>query len=203
MRLEDRGQHLWSTITADLQRYAGKNCRPWSLTFFRNLVKAGYEHPGLFAVVIYRYGQWIEFRCKIPIFKQILDAYYYYLYNWVRTRWQIEVPRTSSIDAGFKIEHFGGILINSQIIAGRNLTITAGVIVGQTDTGVPVLEDDIHVGVGVKIIGGIHIGNRVIIGAQSLVNKDVPDDVTIAGVPARIIRHHTQTQNKSDNPSSE
>ena len=40
-----------------------------------------------------------------------------------------------------------------------------------------------------KIIGGIHIGNNVKIGANAVVNKDLPDDCTAVGVPARIIKH--------------
>jgi len=119
------------------------------------------------------------------------------LFNWIRTHLQIEVHRTTCIDGGFRISHFSGIIINSQLIAGKNLTVTSGVIIGQTDNGVPVLGDDVDIGVGAKIIGGIHLGNRIIIGAQSLVNKDFPDDVIIAGVPAKIIRNRTNV-NYSD-----
>src|SRR5207302_11320375 len=79
MKLEDRGRNIWATVTADMQRYAGTDCRPWSPLFFRRLIRAGYEHPGLLAVLVFRFGQWIEFRCRIPILRQVCDAYYYYL----------------------------------------------------------------------------------------------------------------------------
>ena len=38
-------------------------------------------------------------------------------------------------------------------------------------------------------IGRIHVGNNVIIGANAVVNKDVPDNVIVAGVPAKVIKH--------------
>ena len=100
MRLEDRGKNWWRTLTADLQRYTGLNCRPWSLAFIRRLIEEGYQHPGLLAVIVYRYGQWVYFRCRIPIIRQIADLYYYYWFNWVRFHLQIELPRTTAIDAG-------------------------------------------------------------------------------------------------------
>lgn len=188
MRLEDRGKNLWATVTADMLRYTTRKYRPWSLPFLKKLIRQAYVHPGLLAVLIYRYGQWVEFRCRVPILRQICDAYYYYLFNWSRTRLQIEVPRTTAIDAGFRIDHFGGIIVNAQVIAGKRFTLTPGVIIGQTDSGVPRFGDRVRVSVGAKVIGGIHVGNNVLIGAQAVVNKDVPDNAVVAGVPAKVLR---------------
>jgi serine O-acetyltransferase len=191
MRLEDRGRNLRATVTADMQRYVGTDCRPWGVTFLRRMAHAGYEHPGLLAVLVYRYGQWTVFRCRVPVLKQLCDAYYYLLYHWVRTRLQIEVPRTTAIGAGLRIDHFGGIIINSCLTAGRNLWVKPGVVIGQTDTGFPCIGDDVEIGVGAKVIGGIRVGSNVIIGAQALVCRDVPDNVVVAGVPARVLRSRT------------
>lgn len=188
MTLENRGKNLWTTFTADMQRYVGDGIRPWSYPFLRRLIVAAYEHPAIWAVVVYRYGQWALYRCRVPVIRQLINAHYYLCFNWVRTRLQVEVPRTTAIDAGFRIDHMGSCLVNCQLIAGKNLTITFGVVVGQSDTGVPVFGDNVAIGVGAKVLGGIHLGNDVVVGAQSVVVKDVPDGAVVAGVPAKVLR---------------
>jgi serine O-acetyltransferase len=188
MRLEDRGRNLWATFTADMQRYTGTGMRPWSARFLRRLCTATYEHPGLLAIVVYRYGQWVYFRCKVHGVRQFLDLGYYYWFWWVRTRLQIELPRTTAIDAGLRIDHYGGILVNCQLIAGKNLTLTQGVLVGQTDSGVPRFGDNVALGVGAKVIGGVTLGDCVVVGAGAVVTKSFPANAVIAGVPARLLR---------------
>ena len=51
-------------------------------------------------------------------------------------------------------------------------------------------SDDITVGAGGKILGNCVIGDRVIVGANAVVVKDVPSDCTVVGVPAYIIRRN-------------
>ena len=187
MRLEDRGQNLWQTFTRDMGRYAWQH-NPWSFGFIKELLRQAYIHPGLLAVVVYRYGQWTHYRCRLPIVKPICELYYYLLFNWIRTRLQIEVPRTAAIDGGFRIDHFGGIIINSQFVCGKDLTITHGILIGQTDSGVPVLGNGVSLGVGAKIIGGITLGDHVTVGAGAVVTKSFPDYAVVAGVPARLLR---------------
>lgn len=154
----------------------------------KRLLRQRYEHPGLNAVIVYRFGQWVFYRCRIPIVRQICDLLYYYLFGYVRTRLHIEIPRTTAIDAGLRIDHYGGILLNCQLIAGKNLTITHGVVVGQTDTGVPQFGDEVQIGVGATIIGGITLGDRVQVGAGAVVTKSFPANAIVAGVPARLLR---------------
>ena len=59
------------------------------------------------------------------------------------------------------------------------------------ETGLPIhIGDDCWLGGGVIVCPGVTIGNRVIIGAGSVVTHDIPDDVVVAGNPARIIKGH-------------
>jgi acetyltransferase-like isoleucine patch superfamily enzyme len=61
----------------------------------------------------------------------------------------------------------------------------------QTDADWQVLEthieDNVSIGSGAILMGGIHIGSGAIIGAGAVVTKDVPENTTVAGVPARVI----------------
>lgn len=56
-----------------------------------------------------------------------------------------------------------------------------------TEAEVPIIGDNCFIGPGAKVFGKIKIGNNVAIGANAVVNKDVPSNVTVAGVPAKII----------------
>lgn len=58
---------------------------------------------------------------------------------------------------------------------------------GRVGPGVPVIGDNVRIGSGAKVLGGIRIGNYAQIGANAVVIKDVPDNATAVGVPAKII----------------
>jgi serine O-acetyltransferase len=52
----------------------------------------------------------------------------------------------------------------------------------------PTIGDNVTIGAGAKVLGGIVIGDNVTIGANAVVTKSLPDNVVAAGVPAKIIR---------------
>ena len=58
--------------------------------------------------------------------------------------------------------------------------------------GVPVVKDNVHIYKGAIVFGGITIGNNVTIGANAVVNKPIPDNAVVAGVPAKILRFKTE-----------
>ncbi len=59
---------------------------------------------------------------------------------------------------------------------------------GEKNGARPIIGDNVSLGCNVTILGGIHIGNNVTVGAGSVVVKDVPDNCIVAGNPAKIIR---------------
>ena len=97
----------------------------------------------------------------------------------------------ASIGPGLYIGHWGCTRIGRQVKLGANCNISPMVFIGfgaaSGKTGVPTLGDRVYVAAGAKIIGPIHVGSDVAIGANAVVCKDVPDHVTVGGVPARII----------------
>ena len=57
-----------------------------------------------------------------------------------------------------------------------------------------VLEEDVWVGCGVRILKGVRIGKGAVIAANAVVNKDVPPYAIVAGVPARVIRYRGESR---------
>ncbi len=106
-------------------------------------------------------------------------------------KYGIEIYHTTEIGEGFYIGHFGGIVVNPLVKIGKNCNIshevTLGLGITEDDRGVPTIGDSVFMGPGAKIFGDIDIGNNVAIGANSIVTKSFGDNITIAGVPAKIV----------------
>lgn len=90
-------------------------------------------------------------------------------------------------DAGLCITHWGTIVVSSHAKVGKNCRIHPSSCIGNHDGGAPVIGDNVYIGPGAKIFNGITIGNNVAIGANAVVNKSIPDNVTVGGIPAKIL----------------
>jgi serine O-acetyltransferase len=109
----------------------------------------------------------------------------------LRIIWSCHIPLDLKIGKNFKVGYNGlGVVIHNRSVIGDNCLISQNVTIGGTSGiyGVPVIGNNVYIGAGACIIGDIKIGNNVIVGANAVVTKDVPNDVVIAGVPARIIK---------------
>ena len=100
----------------------------------------------------------------------------------------VHIELSSDIGPGLYIGHFGGIFIGTD--AGRNLSVAQGVTIGFKGAGKsdrwPQMGNDVYVGAGAKVIGNITIGDGVIIGANTVVTKDVPSNMMIVGAKVRM-----------------
>jgi serine O-acetyltransferase len=83
-----------------------------------------------------------------------------------------------------------GIIVSHEAVIGKNCVILHQVTIGvrDHDGGCPVIGDNCLIGAGAKIIGNVHIGNNVKIGANSTVTKDVPDNATVVPTNRYITR---------------
>jgi len=96
---------------------------------------------------------------------------------------------TPSIGGGLFIQHgFATILAAKSI--GRHCHINQQVTLGYKGAEAPVIGDNVTVTCGAKILGGIKVNNNVVIGANAVVVKDVPENVVVVGVPAYIIKRN-------------
>ncbi len=111
------------------------------------------------------------------------------------------IPVTKGITP-FKTPHqLYGIFISQGASIGKNCTIFQHVTIGSNTLddaksgGAPIIKDNVYIGAGAKIIGGITIGNNVRIGANCVVFTDIPDNATVVLQKPRIITHDAPRDN--------
>lgn len=123
----------------------------------------------------------LEKRPSLPV--KLLGAIYRVLIEWVLG---IEIPWRTEIGVPLRIYHGVGIVINDRSIIGNNVGIRQNVTIGNKGVSgpCPVIEDDVEIGAGAIILGGITIGAGAIIGAGAVVTKNVPPGFTAMGNPA-------------------
>jgi len=96
--------------------------------------------------------------------------------------------------AGLRINHFGNLVVNGGAKVGMWCDIHQGVNIGTNNSPdgkllVPNIGANVWIGPGAKIFGDIKIDSGVVIGANSVVNKDFPKNTTIVGIPAKVIKN--------------
>ena len=108
----------------------------------------------------------------------------------------IEIHPAAKIGSNFFMDHGSGIVIGETTEIGENVTIYQGVTLGGIMPSIesdsqrnqkrhPTIGNNVIIGSGAQILGSINIGENARIGANSVVSRDVPANVTVAGVPAR------------------
>lgn len=171
-------------ILSDLYRYTGKvNVQ----IFVKNILfNPGFKYSCSFRSAMYLKKRGILWFPLYVVSRIILNHYTY--------KYGISIPYNTNIAAGFYIGHFGGIVVNYKTVIGKNCNISQGVTIGETyggkTPGIPVLGDNVYIGPGAKIIGGITVGNNVAIGANCVLTKSVPDNAIVVGIPGDILSYN-------------
>ena len=177
-------------IQSDLFRYFGMKTRK---TFFENML----INPGFKYMFYFRITQYYKDKNKILyyLYKLFLRKYKY--------KFGYEIPIEVKIDKGLYINHLGGIAINPKAVIGKNVNITKGVTIGQTNRGknkgVPVIGDCVWIGANATIVGNVKIGNNVLIAPNSYVNIDIPNNSVVVGNPCKIVPKENATESYINN----
>lgn len=177
--------HFLSYVTADARRYHEVfGGQKGALTTIRLLLIM--ISPRFMPVLLCRLASGAQHIGISPLAKIIS------LINFVI--FGIEIALPCHIGGGLILPHTQGTVIGARSI-GRNATIFQGVTIGSKhlDPGFaplsrPLLGDNVTIGAGAKILGGITLGSNVSVGANSVVLADLPDSAIAAGIPARIIK---------------
>lgn len=127
--------------------------------------------------------------CKKGFIYKVLFIYNKYRFRKLGIKLGFTIP-INVFSEGLSIAHYGTIVVNETARIGKNCRIHEGVTIGATNGNPKAAQigDNVFIGSGAKIIGDITLGDRIAIGANSVVVKSCNENnVTLAGSPARIV----------------
>lgn len=97
---------------------------------------------------------------------------------------------------GLSLPHYGTIVVNPDTRVGINCRIHVGVNIGAHHDKAPLIGDNVYIGPGAIIFGGIEIADNVSIGANATVNKSVTEpNVIVVGTPAQVVKRGVSSWN--------
>ncbi|MGW8169738.1 MAG: serine O-acetyltransferase [Sulfurovaceae bacterium] len=142
-----------------------------------------FNYPGVWALFFYRISNAL-YRHKIPYLPRLISAIGQFLTV-------VDIHPAATIGRRVFIDHGVGIVIGETAVIEDDVLIYQQVTLGgvslEKGKRHPTIKSGTVIGAGAKILGNIIIGNNVKIGANSVVVKNVPDNSTAIGIPARII----------------
>lgn len=125
------------------------------------------------------YGLWI---LGIPIL-----GIYVLIVHWLMG---IELDYQTIVGPRLSLQHGVGLVVHQDVVIGSDCTLRNGVTIGERrpHEGVPMLCNEVNIGVNAVILGPVTLGNGSVIGAGSVVIQSVDPGSIVAGNPARLIR---------------
>ena len=184
-------KNLLTLIISDLK--AAMNRDPAA----RNTIEIIFTYSGFHATFFHRICN-LLWRLKLKFIARFLG-------NISRILTSVEIHPAAEIGKGFFIDHGAGLVIGETASIGKNVTIyqqaTLGGLTPSVDSDLqrnikrhPTIHDNVIVGSGAQILGPVTIGKNSRIGANAVVLRDVPENITYVGVPARKI----ESRNSND-----
>lgn len=121
-----------------------------------------------------------------------------YLQNKMSQQFGVDIHPGATVGAGIMIDHATGVVIGETCVLGNDISILHSVTLGGIgcESGVrhPKIDDGVLLSVGAKVLGNVHLGEGVRVGAGSVVLTDVPAHTTVAGVPAQFVGQAAEDQ---------
>ncbi len=156
---------------------------------WRKTISLLFRHMQLRAMLLFRLAGWCHrkhIRGLPTLFLRMVSLFY-----------GLEIAASPEIGGGLYIAHTYGTVIMATRI-GRNCSIISNVTIGmRNEWAFPTIGDDVFIGAGARVLGGIKIGDGARIGANAVAIEDIAAGATAVGVPARAIQI-----SKPDSPES-
>ena len=141
-------------------------------------------YSGVHAILAYRVAH------KLYLSKHYFSARF--ISQAARAITGIEIHPGATIGKSFFIDHGMGVVIGETTEIGDGCTVYQGVTLGGTGKDIgkrhPTLLNNVMVGAGAKVLGPVVIGNNTKIAAGAVVLREIPDDSTAVGIPAKVVR---------------
>lgn len=171
---------VWKYIQSDYYRHTGKVLSPFKL-----FVKAvfGVNH-------CFRYSFWLRLsksRGIVGILSRRFHKHYSIKYG-------MHIPVTTKIGYGFYIGHGIGVVINGRTTIGNNVNISQFLSIGTNKHTPATIGDNVYIGPNVCIVEDVKIGSNTTIGAGSVVIRDIPENSTAVGCPAKVVGENKTPQ---------
>jgi putative colanic acid biosynthesis acetyltransferase WcaB len=141
-----------------------------------------------FVLVMFRSAQLLG---RLPLPFSLFRFLYQLVVEWMLG---IELPLNAQVGPNLQIQHGMALVINHETVIGANCILRHSTTIGNKKlsdgsfTGAPKIGNNVDIGSNVVILGPITVGSNAVIGAGSVVVKDVPEGAVVAGNPARVIR---------------
>ena len=141
-------------------------------------------YPGIKAVHSHRLAHWC-YRHNLKFLARAIS-------QRSRRRTGIDIHPGATIGRRLVIDHGMGIVIGETAEIGDDCLIYHGVTLGGTGKDVgkrhPTIGNNVLIGTGAKVLGPIKVGDNSRIAANSVVLREIPEDSTAVGIPARVVR---------------
>jgi len=152
-----------------------------------------WKRPGMQAMFVYRLGIW-RYSIRRRVFRAPLSILCRFFQVLVRNLYGIEIAETSLIGRRLRVAHQHGITVHPQAVIGDDCLIRHGVSIGRAanhgsgaQCAAPVLGDRVEIGANSVVVGGISIGDDVVIGPCVAVMRSIRAGSIVVAHPPRIM----------------
>lgn len=153
-----------------------------------------FNYPGVWALVNYRFAHKLYIN-NFKLLSRVIMGFTQFVTN-------IDLHPAAKVGRRVFFDHAFGLVIGETAIVGDDVLIYQGVTLGGVNLNRgekrhPTILSGAVIGAGAKVLGDITIGHNSRIGSNSVVVRDVPDETTAVGIPARVI-----SKGRDKNPMS-
>lgn len=161
----------------DLYRYEGERCHliwmQWRYILFT---------PAFRYTYLLRHAQETS--------NPFLRLFWAYRLRRCSKKFGFQIPHQTNIGRGFRLAHFGSVVVNPSTVIGDDCTLAQGCLLGNSQgkrKGCPIIGDRCQIGANAIVVGGVRIGDDVLVAPGAFINFDVPSNSIVIGNPGQII----------------